>query len=128
MKADERSGSNDEDDDDDDQQSILTETTSTATQDLSTHSTIASSIHSVGKANVLQQLLLTPMDADWDAHEQNEKDAHALRRREVGRREKYAADLALLTGSPLDAYQRCLKAAELAKSGTPDQLWYAAAM
>lgn len=72
--------------------------------------------------------LLTPMDDIWDHSELSPRDADAFRKREIGRREKYAADLSLLSGSPLDAYERYLKAAELCKTGTPDPLWYAAAM
>lgn len=69
--------------------------------------------------------LLTPMDEVWDLSELSPKDAHAVRKRELGRRQKYTADLALLAGSPLDAYERYLAAAEALKVGTPDPLWYA---
>jgi hypothetical protein len=72
--------------------------------------------------------LLTPMDDIWDHSELSPRDAEAFRKREVGRREKFAADLSLLAGSPIDAYERYLKAAELCKTGTPDPLWYAAAL
>jgi hypothetical protein len=71
--------------------------------------------------------LLTPIDTVWDLSEVSSKDADALRRRDVGRREKLAADLSLLAGSPMDAYERYSKAAELAKQ-SPDPLWYAAAL
>jgi len=71
--------------------------------------------------------LLTSLDSVWDLSEVSAKDADALRRRDVGRREKMAADLSLLAGSPMDAYERYSKAAELAKQ-TPDPLWYAAAL
>jgi hypothetical protein len=72
--------------------------------------------------------LLTPMDDIWDHSELAPRDAEAFRKREVGRREKFVADLSLLAGSPIDAYERYLKAAELCKTGIPDPLWYAAAM
>jgi hypothetical protein len=72
--------------------------------------------------------LLTPMDDIWDHSELSPSDADAFRKREIGRREKFAADLSLLAGSPIDAYERYLKAAELCKTGTPDPLWYASAM
>lgn len=71
--------------------------------------------------------LLTPLDSVWDLSEVSSKDADAMRRRDVGRREKMAADLSLLAGSPMDAYERYSKAAELAKQ-SPDPLWYAAAL
>jgi hypothetical protein len=71
--------------------------------------------------------LLTPLDSVWDLSEVSPKDADAMRRRDVGRREKMAADLSLLAGSPMDAYERYSKAAELAKQ-SPDPLWYASAL
>jgi hypothetical protein len=71
--------------------------------------------------------LLTPMDTVWDLSEVSPKDADAMRKRDVGRREKMAADLSLLAGSPMDAYERYSKAAELAKQ-SPDPLWYASAL
>jgi len=71
--------------------------------------------------------LLTPLDSIWDLSEVTAKDAEAMRRRDIGRREKMAADLSLLAGSPMDAYERYSKAAELAKQ-SPDPLWYAAAL
>ena len=74
------------------------------------------------------QQLLTPVDEVWDISNLSGKEAEAMRKREVGRREKFAADLCLLAGSPMDAYERYLKAAELSKSKNPDPLWYAGAM
>jgi hypothetical protein len=73
-------------------------------------------------------LLLTPLDDYWEPSELSTKDVENIRKRDVGRREKFAADLSLLAGSPLDAYERYLKAAELCKSGTLDPLWYAASL
>jgi hypothetical protein len=73
--------------------------------------------------------LLTPLDSILDMTELSMKDAEAFRKRDIGRREKFAADLALLAGSPLDAYERYLKAAENGRNfGTPDPLWYAFAL
>lgn len=72
--------------------------------------------------------LMTPMDENWDYNQLSPRDVEALRKRDIGRREKYAADFSLLAGSPLDAYERYLKAAELCKTGTPDPLWYAMAL
>jgi hypothetical protein len=72
--------------------------------------------------------LLTPLDDVWDYSELSPKDAQEMMRREVGRREKFAADMSLLAGSPLDAYERYTKAAELCKTLTPDPLWYASAL
>ena len=71
--------------------------------------------------------LLTPLDHVWDLSEMSSRDADAMKKRDVGRREKLAADLSLLAGSPMDAYERYSKAAELAKSA-PDPLWYASAL
>ena len=72
--------------------------------------------------------LMTPMDENWDYPQLSARDVEAIRKRDIGRREKLAADLSLLAGSPLDAYERYLKAAELCKTGTPDPLWYAMAL
>lgn len=72
--------------------------------------------------------LLTPLDEFWDYSELSPKDAHEMMKREVARREKYAADLSLLAGSPLDAYERYTKAADLCKTACPDPLWYASAV
>lgn len=57
----------------------------------------------------------------------NAKDSEAIHKREQARREKYTADLCLLAGSPLDAYERYLKAAESCKASA-DPLWYAVAL
>ena len=72
--------------------------------------------------------LMTPLDTNWDYPQLSARDVEAIRKRDIGRREKLAADLSLLAGSPLDAYERYLKAAELCKTGTPDPLWYALAL
>jgi Transport protein Trs120 or TRAPPC9, TRAPP II complex subunit len=72
--------------------------------------------------------LLTPMDETWDLSQLSAKDVEAIGKRDIGRREKLAADLSLLAGSPLDAYERYLKAASLCRTGTPDPLWYAMAL
>lgn len=78
--------------------------------------------------NKTVQQLLTPVDEVWDYSNLSSKDAETMKKREVGRREKFAADLCLLAGSPMDAYERYLKAAEMCKSKNPDPLWYAGAM
>ena len=80
------------------------------------------------KGSSTQAQLLTPLDDVWDYAELNPKDAQEMMRREVGRREKFAADLSLMAGSPLDAYERYMKAAELCRSTCPDPLWYASAL
>ena len=55
------------------------------------------------------------------------KDVEALRKRDQGRREKWMGDLALLVGSPMDAYEHYLKAMDVGKGGA-DPLWYASAL
>jgi len=50
-----------------------------------------------------------------------------LTKRDEARREKHAADLALLAGSPVDAYERYTSAAEKTKK-IHDPLWYAACL
>lgn len=72
--------------------------------------------------------LLTPIDEYWNQSSVSQKDLESIRKRELSRRLKLTADLALLAGSPLDAYERYLKAAEQFKSGTPDPLWYACSL
>jgi len=72
--------------------------------------------------------LITPLDASWEYSALSSRDFEAIRKRDAARREKWAADLTLLAGSPLDAYERYLKAAEMCKTGTPDPLWYASAL
>jgi hypothetical protein len=84
--------------------------------------------HVVTKGSSWEAQLLTPLDDVWDFSELSPKDAQEMMRREVGRREKFAADLSLLAGSPLDAYERYMKAADLCKTTCPDPLWYASAL
>ena len=78
--------------------------------------------------------LLTPLDPSSDIlRDLPAKDAEAVRRRDVGRREKFLGDLCLLAGSPLDAYERYLKAAEICSKGVGgglivDPLWHASAL
>ena len=85
-------------------------------------------IRNTTKGASTQAQLLTPLDDVFDFSELSPKDAHEITRREVGRREKFAADLSLLAGSPLDAYERYMKAAELCRSACPDPLWYSSAL
>jgi hypothetical protein len=82
----------------------------------------------VTKGSSSEAQLLTPLDDVWDYSELKPSDAQEMLRREVGRREKFAADLSLLAGSPLDAYERYMKAADLCKTSCPDPLWYASAL
>lgn len=95
---------------------------------LSSANSVARGMRSPGNAGTSpSRLLLTPVDGrpppDYGA---SGKEADGARKRDVGRREKRAGDLALLAGSPLDAYARYTRAAEAAK-GCHDPLWYAAA-
>lgn len=74
--------------------------------------------------------LVTPLDLD--ANNSNlpsisARDMDALKRRDLGRREKRSADLSLLAGSPIDAYERYTRAAELTRH-SHDPLWYASAL
>ena len=73
--------------------------------------------------------LTTPLDLDYapSPGPLTARDAEALKRRDVGRREKRAADLSLLAGAPIDAYERYTRAAELTRH-SHDPLWYAAAL
>ena len=75
--------------------------------------------------------LVTPLDLDADADDVlasvTSRDIEALRRRDAGRREKRSADLSLLAGSPIDAYERYTRAAELTRH-SHDPLWYASAL
>jgi hypothetical protein len=80
------------------------------------------------KGSSSEAQLLTPLDDVWDYSELNPKDAQEMMRREVGRREKFAGDFSLMAGSPMDAYERYMKAAELCKTTCPDPLWYASAL
>lgn len=102
---------------------------SSAHQSSSFQSSVAASANTnLQKANSSPKLI-TPLDAFWERGGLSSRDVDAIRRRDVARREKWAGDLSLLAGSPLDAYERYVKAAELCKaSGTPDPLWYASAL
>ncbi|KAL3796578.1 hypothetical protein HJC23_009709 [Cyclotella cryptica] len=72
--------------------------------------------------------LVTPLDLDAnDALTFSARDMEALKRRDLGRREKRSADLSLLAGSPIDAYERFTRAAELTRH-SHDPLWYASAL
>ncbi|GAX10720.1 hypothetical protein FisN_14Lh236 [Fistulifera solaris] len=103
---------------------------STATKGGNTEATSSVSVDgSSFKASSSLPLLLTPLDTYWEQANLTRKDMEDIRKRDIGRREKYSADLALLAGSPLDAYERYLKAAELCKSSSAsDPLWYAASL
>jgi Transport protein Trs120 or TRAPPC9, TRAPP II complex subunit len=87
-----------------------------------------SKFQNVVKGSSSEAQLLTPLDEFWDYSELSPKDAHEMMKREVARREKFAADLSLLAGSPLDAYERYTKAADMCKTSCPDPLWYASAL
>ena len=67
------------------------------------------------------------MDTPFDLSQLTSKDLECILKRNAARREKHSADLALLAGSPLDAYERYMRAAEAAKLAH-DPLWYAAAL
>jgi hypothetical protein len=72
--------------------------------------------------------LVTPLDLDAnDTVTFSSRDLEALKRRDAGRREKRSADLSLLAGSPIDAYERYTRAAELTRH-SHDPLWYASAL
>lgn len=91
-------------------------------------STSAIKYQNVIKGSSSEAQLLTPLDEFWDYSELAPKDAHEMMKREVARREKFAADLSLLAGCPLDAYERYTKAADFCKTTCPDPLWYASAL
>jgi hypothetical protein len=123
----------------------------------------SSTISSASSAMLKLPQLLTPMDDEfmsiWNATSSSSssssstttnsttigpKEIEAIRKRDIGRREKFMGDLCLLAGSPLDAYERYLKAAEICKlasshtattsssstgsNSSMDPLWYAAAL
>jgi Transport protein Trs120 or TRAPPC9, TRAPP II complex subunit len=105
--------------------------------DSSLHSLSSPSVNNNSSSSSKLPQLMTPLDDDYAVTDMNQdpgtsqlapKDADAIRKRDMGRREKYAADLCLLAGSPLDAYERYLKAAEVCKSGSLDPLWLASAL
>jgi hypothetical protein len=84
-------------------------------------------VHATNRRHAPSPQLLTPLDDVWDLSELNPRDAEAMKKRDIGRREKLAADLSLLAGSPMDAYERYSRAAEMCKA-SPDPLWYAASL
>eukprot|EP00536_Pseudo-nitzschia_multiseries_P018057 jgi/Psemu1/227659/e_gw1.2100.10.1 len=98
------------------------------TSSVSSMTSEASSTSVTTSGSSVKAQLLTPLDAFWDYSELSPKDAHEMMKREVARREKFAADLSLLAGSPLDAYERYTRAADLSKTTSPDPLWYASAL
>ena len=73
--------------------------------------------------------LVSPLDLDAtvEMNTVSARDMEALKRRDIGRREKRSADLSLLAGSPIDAYERYTRAAELTRH-SHDPLWYASAL
>ncbi|KAL3791402.1 hypothetical protein ACHAW5_005776 [Stephanodiscus triporus] len=89
---------------------------------------VASGVVGVGGA---ASKLVTPLDLDADDADVlasvTPRDLEALKRRDAGRREKRSADLSLLAGSPIDAYERYTRAAELTRQ-SHDPLWYASAL
>jgi len=81
------------------------------------------SSHNIGAAK-----LVTPLDLDANTTVTfSSRDMEALKRRDAGRKEKRSADLSLLAGSPIDAYERYTRAAELTRH-SHDPLWYASAL
>jgi hypothetical protein len=83
---------------------------------------------SASMSSSVKAQLLTPLDEFLEYTELSPKDAHMMMKRQVARRQKFTADLCLLAGSPLDAYERFTKAADLSKTTSPDPLWYASAL
>ena len=75
----------------------------------------------------LKARLSTPLDGSLENRPLTHRELEQLARRDTGRREKLAADLSLLAGSPVDAYERYTRAAELTRSGH-DPLWYASSL
>ena len=88
--------------------------------------TTAPSVSGKGGAPV-NAYLTTPLDTYIDPSKLSSKELDALAKRDAARREKLAADLSLLAGSPIDAYERYTHAAEMTKSNQ-DPLWYAASL
>ncbi len=72
--------------------------------------------------------LQTPLDSIiLQTDDITAKDVEYIKQRNAARREKYTADLALLAGSVMDAYDRYTSAAAKLKA-LNDQLWYAVAL
>jgi len=74
-----------------------------------------------------EYLLFTPVDTKFTLDKLSSKELEYLIRRNQGRREKYAGDLCLLAGSPMDAFERYTRATELSKRDH-DPLFYAASL
>jgi hypothetical protein len=75
----------------------------------------------------IEHELQTPLDTvNFQGAEITAKDVEYICKRNAARRVKYTADLALLAGSVMDAYDRYTSAAGTLKS-VHDPLWYAAA-
>lgn len=92
-------------------------------------STISSAANS-DRRKLSYSKLVTPLDLDATNDviaSMSARDMEALKRRDLGRREKRSADLSLLAGSPIDAYERYTRAAELTRH-SHDPLWYASAL
>lgn len=75
----------------------------------------------------IEHELQTPIDDGFDEANLTTRDIETIFKRNAARRQKHAADLALLAGSAMDAYDRYTKAAEASKKAH-DPLWYAAAL
>ena len=76
----------------------------------------------------IEHELQTPLDSIiFQDIEITTKDAEYIFKRNAARREKYTADLALMAGSVMDAYDRYIRARETLKD-IHDPLWYAAAL
>ena len=76
----------------------------------------------------IPNFLFTPLDdLPYDFSNLTQKDLEAIKKQQLGRREKMAGDYCLLAGSPLDAYERYSHAMEMAKA-SHDPLWYAASV
>jgi len=74
-----------------------------------------------------EYLLFTPVDTRFIFDKLSSKELEYVIRRNLGRREKYAGDLCLLAGSPMDAYERYTRATESSKRNH-DPLFYAASL
>ena len=114
---------------------VVSSNSALASPKKSNSSDLASSSHynsktsgSMSMSSSVKARLLTPLDEFLEYTELSPKDAHVMMKREVARRQKFTADLCLLAGSPLDAYERYTKAADLSKTTSPDPLWYASAL
>jgi len=75
----------------------------------------------------IENELQTIIDTTFDETRLTAKDIANIFRRNEARRFKHSADLALMAGSAMDAYDRFARAAELLKRAY-DPLWYAASL